>query len=141
MIKAALDTNMIVSALIMRQGKPAQIVASAREGKFALFLSEDIFREANVAFHRAHIQKRFHPTDEGIQEFLSALRGICQLVSVQHVENIVTNDPPDNLVLAGAVEGDADYLVSGNLHLLNLKQHRRVTIVTPNQFLEILGKS
>jgi len=77
--------------------------------------------------------------DEGIEEFLASLEGICQLVSVQHVENIVPNDPPDNLVLACAVEGKVDYLVSGNLHLLDLEQHRGIKIVTPAQFLEILA--
>ena len=77
--------------------------------------------------------------DKGIEEFLASLEGICQLVSVQHAENIVPNDPPDNLVLACAVEGKADYLVSGNLHLLDLEQHRGIKIVTPAQFLEILA--
>jgi len=138
MIKATLDTNILVSALIAPVGKPAQIVARARQGELALCLSEDIFRETDIALRRQHIQKRFHPSDDGIQEFLSALRGICQFISVSNVENLIPQDPPDNLVLACAVEGEADYLVSGNLHLLNLKQHLGVKIITPNQFLKIL---
>ena len=139
MLKAVLDSNIFVSALVVPVGKPAQVVKHAREETFALCLSEDILQETNIALHRRHIQKRFHPMDEGIEEFLASLEGICQLVSVQHVENIVPNDPPDNLVLACAVEGKADYLVSGNLHLLDLEQHRGIKIVTPAQFLEILA--
>ncbi len=75
---------------------------------------------------------------KGIEEFLSALRDLGRIVAVHQVENLVPNDPPDNLVLACAVEGNADYLVSGNLHLLNLKEHRGVKMVTPAQFLEII---
>jgi len=54
------------------------------------------------------------------------------------VENIITEDPPDNIVLACAVQSNADYLVSGNLHFLNLKEYRNIKMVTPAQFLEIL---
>ena len=138
MFKAVLDSNILVSALVVPVGKPAQVIKHAHEETFALCLSEDILQETNIALHRRHIQRRFHPTEERIEEFLAALRDFCQLVTVQHVENIILNDPPDNLVLACAVEGKADYLVSGNLHLLDLEQHRGVKIVTPAQFLEIL---
>jgi putative PIN family toxin of toxin-antitoxin system len=139
MLKAVLDTNVLVSALIVEYGNPAQIIVRAHAEKFSLLLSEDILKETRVALHYKHIQKRFHPTDQAIEEFLARLRVSCALVPVQHVENIVTNDPPDNLVLACAVEGKADYLVSGNLHLLDLEQHRGVKIVTPTRFLEILA--
>ncbi len=141
MLRVVLDTNVIVSALIVKVGKPAQIVAYARDGKFILMLSQDILREARGIFHRKHIQKRFHPSEEGIEEFLTALRDSGTLIPVQHIENVIPNDPPDNLVLACAVEGNADYLVSGNKHFLKLKQHRNIQMVTPAQFLEILGKS
>lgn len=66
------------------------------------------------------------------------LNEISTFVTVQNVENVITIDPPDNIVLACAVEGGADYLVSGDLHFLNLKEYRNVKMVTPAQFLEIL---
>ena len=138
MIKAVLDTNVLVSAFIIKQGKPAQIVSRAYVQDFSLLLSEAILRETQIALHYKHIQKRFHPTEQAIEKFLFRLRTGGILLSVRNIENIISNDPPDNLVLACAVEGGADYLVSGNKHLLNLKQHRGVKIVTPAQFLEIL---
>ncbi len=66
------------------------------------------------------------------------LREFGALIEVESVENLIPQDPPDNIVLACAVEGGADYLVSGDQHLLDLKQHRRVKIVTSAQFLSIL---
>lgn len=141
MIKAVLDTNVLVSAFIIEQGKPAQIVSRAYVQDFSLLLSEAILQETQTALHYKHIQKRFHPTEQAIEKFLFRLRTSSTLLSVRNIENIVPHDPPDNLVLACAVEGGADYLVSGNLHLLDLKQHRGVKIVTPAQFLNILNQS
>jgi len=138
---AVLDTNILVSTLIVPIGKPAQIVMRAYQQQFALLLSEEILQETRNALHRKHIQKRFHPTDQDIEGFLARLRANCALISIQHIENIIPQDPPDNVVLACAVGGQADYLVSGNLHLLDLKHHRGVKMVTPAQFLEILNEA
>ncbi|MBI4674733.1 MAG: putative toxin-antitoxin system toxin component, PIN family [Chloroflexi bacterium] len=138
MSKVVLDTNILVSALIIKEGKPARIVMFAREGKFECVLSEEIIEEARTIFHRKHIQKRFHPSEEEIEEFLGALQDVSTFVSIQNVENVITADESDNVVLACAVEGGAEYLVSGDLHFLNLKSHRNVKMVTPAQFLEIL---
>jgi putative PIN family toxin of toxin-antitoxin system len=136
MIKATLDTNVIVSALIKPNGKPAQILD--QRAKFELVLSDAILQEADTALHRKHIQKKYSPSSDSIEKLFATLREFSTMVHVQHVENIVPNDPPDNLVLACAVEGKADYLVSGDLHLLDLEQHRGIKIATPAQFLEIL---
>ncbi len=141
MLKAVLDTNVLVSTLVVPVGKPAQIVTRAYEQQFALLLSEEILQETRDALYRKHIQKRFHPTDQVIDGFLTRLRANGVLIQVQHVENIIPQDPPDNWVLACAVEGNANFLVSGNLHFLNLKRYRQIKMVTPAQFLEILQNS
>jgi putative PIN family toxin of toxin-antitoxin system len=138
MIKAVLDTNVVVSALIVRYGKPAQIVAYANARKFQLMLSDYILEETREVLQRRHIQKRFHPAKTDIDRFLEKLSAASLIVSVTNVEIVIPNDPPDNRVLACAVEGGADYLVSGNDHLLDLSEHRGVQVVSPARFLEIL---
>jgi hypothetical protein len=50
----------------------------------------------------------------------------------------VTRDPKDNPVVACAVEGRAGYIVSGDLDLLDLGEHRGIQVVTPRRFLELL---
>ncbi|HEX7576142.1 MAG TPA: PIN domain-containing protein [Candidatus Methanoperedens sp.] len=52
--------------------------------------------------------------------------------------NVIVKDPADDRILECAVEGEVDYLVSGNKHLLDLKEFRRIKIVTARQILEIL---
>jgi putative PIN family toxin of toxin-antitoxin system len=138
MTRAVLDSNILVSALIKPIGKPAQIIAHARADKFTLILSEDILAEARGVLHRKHIQKKYHPTPDAIRDFLDALRDLAEFVTDAPVANLIPNDPPDNLIIASAVGGQADYLVSGNAHLLDLKQHGKIQMVTPAQFLTML---
>lgn len=138
MPKAVLDSNIIVSALIVPHGKPAQIILYAKQGKFTCILSAEILQEVRGILTRRHIQKKYHPTEEAIEKLLSVLQELSVMISVQNIENVIPNDPPDNIVLACAVEGNADYLVSGNLYFINLKEYRNVKMVTPAQFLETL---
>ncbi len=77
--------------------------------------------------------------DADIGEYLNRLRAVFSIKSVQQVEDVIKSDPPDNLVLACAVEVKVDYLVSGNVHFLELKEHRGIKMVSPSQFLEILS--
>jgi putative PIN family toxin of toxin-antitoxin system len=138
MLRAVLDTNVLVSAFLVRHGKPAQILKLPDAAKFQLVLAEEILAEVQEVLGYKHIQKRFHPRSSDVQLFLDALRAASSIVTVEEIENVVSRDPDDNLVVACAVQGDADYLVSGNRHLLDLKRHRTIEIVTPARFLEIL---
>lgn len=137
MIKAVLDTNVLVSAMLRPLGKPAQILEQ-QPSRFELFLSEAILDETWEVLQRKRIRKKDPITKQAIEAFFVRLRTASIMVIVVDVENIITTDPPDNVVLACAVQSNADYLVSGNLHFLNLKKHRNVKMVTPAQFLEIL---
>ncbi len=137
MIKAVLDTNVLVSAILRPFGKPAQILEQ-QPSRFELFLLQEILAETLGVLQRKRIQKKDPLTPQIIEAFILRLRTASIIVIVQNVENVITTDPPDNVVLACAVQSNADYLVSGNLHFINLKEHRSVKMVTPAQFLEIL---
>ena len=126
-MKVVLDANIIVSAVIKPTGKPAQILG--QRDRFELLISDHIIQEARRVLHRKHIQQKYHPSEDKIEGILQVLKEFGRMIAVEHIENLIPQDPPDNLVLACAVEGGADYLVSGNLHLLDLKQHRGVKIV------------
>jgi putative PIN family toxin of toxin-antitoxin system len=133
-----LDTNVLVSAFLVKQGKPAHIFA--QRDRYELILSTHILGEVHEALGRRHIQKRFHPSRADIRAYVSDLHLYARLIDPQPVENVIPQDPPDNLVLASAAGGKANYLVTGNKHLLELKEYRGVKIVTPAQFLEILAQ-
>ena len=138
-MKVVLDTNVLVSAFLRDKGKPAQILS--QNSRFELLICEEILAELTDVLNRPRIRRKETYLEHRVQEFLGQLRSSSTWIAVIEVENIVPHDPPDNVVLACAVEGGADYLVSGNLHLLDLKQHRGVKIVMPAQFLEIINEA
>lgn len=61
-----------------------------------------------------------------------------KIVAPQQKLNIIKQDPDDNVILECAIEGKAGYIVSGDRHLLALKQYRGIKIITARQFIETL---
>ena len=117
-MKVVLDTNVLVSALIVRVGKPAQILRQI--GKFELLISEEILAETERVLHYDHIQKRYHPSEEDIATYLEELRKTSILVSVKSNDQVIKADPDDDMFLVCATAAKASPIVSGDHHLLNM---------------------
>ncbi len=71
-------------------------------------------------------------------EFLSILSNRSLYVTIKRPPTIVTEDPDDDIVLSTAYKGRADYIISGDRHLLKLREFKRIKIVTVEEMLEIL---
>ena len=138
MLKAVLDVNLYVSGAIKRNGHPAQIIH--RSDEFTAVTSDAILRDLERVLHYDRIQKKFNLTEQGIAAYLSELRTVHQIIpGILHV-NLVHADPDDDEIIACALEAGADYIITGDPHLLSLKQYRQIRIVTPRVFLEILDR-
>lgn len=139
MMRVVLDTNVLVSAAIMPGGKSDQILRQASL-KFELLTSEYILSELIRVLRRTHIQRKYRDrvTPKNQEEYFAALWAIAQLVET-HTKLEVVADPKDDAVLACALDGQADYLVTGDPHLLALQKFRDIQIVTPAQFLKVLA--
>ncbi len=139
-MRVLLDTNVLVSTVIKPEGKPAQIFQRAATG-FELVCSEYILKELADVLIRPHIQKKYKnlvaPERRG--QFITLVRSLAAMVEVQTTLDVVS-DEDDNQVLAGAVDGRAEFLVTGDPHLLVLQQYRGCKIVNPAQFLAVLQK-
>jgi predicted nucleic acid-binding protein len=88
----------------------------------------------------SHRIRRKYPIDEidavRLRAFLES--DLAYTPITVHVSGVATH-PEDDLVLATAVSAEADYLVTGDRHLLSLGQYQGVRIVTPRDFAAILG--
>lgn len=139
MLKAVLDVNIFVSGIINRRGHGAQIIARSEE--FSLWTSEAILQDLARVLHYPHIQKKFNLSENDISDYLARLRA-NHFLSLDRLEvKVVREDPDDNIIVACALEADADYIITGDPHLLNLKEYRGIQIVTPRAFLEILDRA
>lgn len=68
------------------------------------------------------------------------IRQVSEIAILKDTIELVPEDPDDNLVLATALYGKANYIVSGDPHILNLRTWKKIKIVTAKEFLDILKK-
>jgi putative PIN family toxin of toxin-antitoxin system len=139
-IHAVLDTNVLVSAFLIRLGPPRQILNAWQEGKFELVTSLPILQEVDEVLHRERIQRKYSLREDDIWAYLLLLT--VQGIVVPPVPNVdvVSRDPADNKILSAALVGQAQFIVSGDNDLLALGAFGDTKIVTPREFLgEIAG--
>lgn len=138
MIRIVLDANQFVSALLKPGSNPAQIISLIREGKAKLLMSEEIISEISNVLLYPKILKRHGKSPEYIAGFIKKLRAISVMTHAALKIDVIKDDPSDNKYLECAVEGRADYIISGDKHLKDLNIFRGIRIVTPADFLMIV---
>ena len=137
MLKAVLDTNVLVSAFLSRSGVPNQVLRQAGQS-YRLFISQVILEETDRVLHELNIQKRGKLIEEEIQDFLNSLYTVAGVVENPPSLRVIKDDPDDDAILACAVAAQVDYLVSGDVHLKRLKGYKGIRIVSPSDFPAIL---
>jgi len=139
-IKAVIDTNVLVSGIISPKGAPRKILDLAKKDKFKVVTSVSINHEIFNVLHRPYIYSKYNLTEEIIDDISAFLYEGTILTGDRYAVLKVSKDPKDNMFIACALEGEADYIISGDDHLLRLKHYRGVQIVDALSFLKVLGK-
>jgi putative PIN family toxin of toxin-antitoxin system len=128
--KVVIDTNIIVSAFGWR-GNPEEVIRLVSQGKILNFITFEILDE----LRRVVSYPKLKFSEELQAEIIETMFAISHIVSSSESLSIIENDPPDDKVLECAVSADADFIISGDRHLLNLKNFRCIEILTPEAFL------
>src|SRR3989344_1814716 len=129
MIKAVLDTNILISSLFWK-GAPYEIVQKGIGGAFIIVLSPEIIRETEDK-----LKNKFKFSVENTNAFLEIVALNSFIVEPMIKLRVVKTDSTDNKIIECAVAGNVDYIVSGDKHLLNIKKHEQINIITPSKFL------
>ncbi|HFD40497.1 MAG TPA: putative toxin-antitoxin system toxin component, PIN family [Anaerolineae bacterium] len=138
-IRAVLDTNVLVSGLISEHSPPRQLVDAWLAGSYRLVTSLYQVEELNHVLAYPRLANRLRLMDAEVDLILTALLSEAEVVAGNLQLPGVTRDPKDDPLLAAAVEGRADYLVSGDRDLLDLGSYQGIQMVTPREFVEILN--
>ncbi len=125
-----LDTNVLVSALGWG-GPPREVLFLALAGEFALITSKPQLLELEKVLN----YPRFSFSHEEKRLFTSKLLEVAIIVGVSGSLKVIEKDPDDDVILETALEGNADFLISGDRHLLELREYRGVKILPPADFL------
>ncbi len=134
MIKAVFDTNILISSIFWK-GPPYDLMRNVISGEILLFTSLPIINET-----REVLIRDFNISMETVEEHVDII--VYNSVMVSSTENlgVIEADETDNRILECAVSGEADYIVSGDKHLLNLREYKGIKIVKAAEMVEILKK-
>ena len=137
-MKAVLDANQYISALLKPDGLQAALFKYGAEGRFALVLSDHILEEIVRVLSYSKILKRLPISLPQVERFLRAVTEVAEFVTGTMHVTTTCPDRDDWHYLAAAKEADADCLVSGDRHLLDLGDFEGIPILTTSEFLHPL---
>ena len=131
-MRVVVDTNIFVSSFF--GGNPRRIIDLWIEGGITICLSKDILDEYVAVLLKMGLDK-----DKGLDELLNLFsHGFNSLFTGNPpCINIISDDPDDNKFIECAVGLDADHIISGDKHLLNLREYCGIKISSPREFLNI----
>jgi putative PIN family toxin of toxin-antitoxin system len=133
MARVVLDTNVFVSAVI-NSGKSRKLLLQLLE-KHTVISSSQIMAELADVLSR----DKFPTTNAQVEKFVSVIVKKAIMVKVDSIPKVVLEDPDDDIILGTALTGKADYVVTGDKHLLSLKKYEKIEILKVNQMIEILS--
>lgn len=138
MLRVVLDTNVLISILI-RSGKPRELWNAVLEERITPVTSVELLSEFVEVFSRPKF--RTYAKAAYARKLAEDLKRMGIVCIVKNRLSEIAEDPADNRVLEAADVGRADYVASGDNHLLRLRHFKGIRIVTVNEMLEILRTS
>jgi putative PIN family toxin of toxin-antitoxin system len=134
-VRAVLDVNILISALLSSRGAPAQLLARWLAGDFDLIISEALLAELERALAYPKLRSRIPPPEA--RRFVDALRRTAEAVADPEIARSRSADPDDDYLLALAERASA-IVVSGDRHLLALCD--QLPVRAAHHFLELLDE-
>ncbi len=134
--RVVLDTNVLVSGTIATQGFPSRIFDAAVSKEIVLVISPYILAEYFDVLKRPHIVKKYSILSERARIFTEYLQKRAKQVNPSSIERVIFDDAKDDAILACADAGKAQYVVSGDEHLVQLREYKGIQILTPREFVE-----
>ena len=132
MTRAVLDTNIIISSVFW-EGNPYKVVKKGIEGEYQIVISSEILDEV-----AERLRNKFHFPEEAIQGLIDVLLTFFHMVEPTSEIDIV-RDKKDNKIIECAFDGKANYIVTEDPDLLDLKEFEGMKIRTAKEFLEEIG--
>jgi putative PIN family toxin of toxin-antitoxin system len=136
-MRAVVDINLLISYLITHRSPIAELVdVYLARGDFVLLTSHPMLEELDRVLQYPRLY-RYYDEQTRIR-FVALAASLGEIVDLPHEVPRICRDPDDDWVIACAVAGDADVIVSGDRDLLDLIQVNRIPILSARQFLTLL---
>lgn len=139
-MRVVLDTNILISSFFYG-GLPRQVYNAALQKQYRVLYSDALTAELRRVLAYEKFRDRLARTSQTIDDLVEAFSIVGERVNAATVPENVVRDRKDSAIIACAVGGRADYIVTGDLDVLTLEHYEGVHIVTPADFLDILGRA
>ncbi len=136
-MRVVVDTNVLVAGALWF-GPPHRIIELAEAGEITLCATIPMLDELHGVLKRRKFNVRLRTLRTSPDEIMASLLLLIELYPPINAAGAVPLDPDDEMFIAGAVSANADFIVSGDDHLLRLKHYRAIPIVSPAEFLRTL---
>jgi len=133
-MRIVLDTNVLLSGLLIAQGAPAKLLDAWERKRFTLVASEELIDEFREVAGRPFFKARIRAS---ATELLAAGLRDFSLFCSDLPSGAIAPDPKDSFLLALAEAGAADFLVTGDKELQSLKRHKGTRIVSPATMINV----
>jgi len=137
-MRVVADTNVVISGLLWG-GPPNRIMKWARDGRLEILACESTAEELRRVTQYERFLQRLSVLKVTPQEVFAYFMNLAHFVpDVEKIPGVIKADRFDNIFLAMAETHHAHLIISGDRHLLKLKQYRSIEIVTPSEAVQVL---
>lgn len=133
-MRVVVDTNVVISGVLWL-GVPHRIIELAEQKRITLCMTQPMLDELREVLERRKFKRYLQARQTSPAEILSLLIPLIELYAPTGIADADITDPDDLIFLVCAVNADAEYVISGDDHLLRLKQYGIIKIVSPSDFL------
>jgi uncharacterized protein len=133
-VRLVADTNSVISGLLWN-GPPARLIDAAVERRITLFSSLPLLAELEGVLARDKFKHQLQKRGVSVEQLFEGYLALAEVVAPAAIVPVIARDPDDDVVLATAVAAKAEFIVSGDAHLLDLGSHAGIGILTAQALL------
>jgi len=139
MRRIVFDTTILISAFLRPGGLSDELFGLAADDAFALLLAEPIIAEArDKLLTSSRLRSRYAYNAAAVTSFCRALALLAEIVQDLPSLTGVVRDPDDDMIIACAIKGQADAIITRDKDLLSLRSYQGIAIITPETFRQQL---
>ena len=131
-MKIVIDTNIFVSSFFWK-GNPRKVFDRVIDGFDELFITDEILNEIKSVMSK----EKFNLEKHEVEDYIKIIEHFSHKIFFDNEIENISRDPDDNKILKCGLDGQVDYIVSGDNDLLVLKEYKGIKIISPKEYLEI----
>jgi putative PIN family toxin of toxin-antitoxin system len=134
-MKIVIDTNIFVSSFLWK-GNPRKIIERVTGRLDKLYITDEILAE----IRKVMLRDKFKLNEHTVDDYINTIKYFSIKVFPQNKIENISRDKDDDKFLKCGIESNADFIITGDIHLLELTKYEKIKIIKPKEYLEMVEK-